>query len=395
MRLLVAILVLLISVSGFAQNRKKTTKRPIVKTAAKPTPRPAPKPVPAEEKFSDEDLSPKSAPVTGLESGETKYPLHSTLHNTPEGRAQLLGTIGMSFGSSSVETLNTPGGTSTDEYETKGIFSLIDLSYGVLSQLDVGLTFGYETSTQKNVSYKDTSGNIGVPLEPDAKTKGLYDPTVFASYRPIETDFVVDLGAALRLGFMGAERSTPEDTNLDPFQRGDKVSDSNFAKGSYGVELGARAGYHLSDRINLVAEVKGEYSFAGSQNYKSVLFGDVTMEQDADTEFSARADVEYFLTPRFIITPFGELAMNPKQKLNYRVGLQNTNSETAAFKTYSVGVMGSYLIQSDLALKAGYSYTSSESAKSQSSINGAPYTVDSNAKDRQKHSIIASVAYEF
>lgn len=351
MRLLVAILAVLISVEATAQARKKTTKRPAA-------------------------------------------PLHSTLYFTPHGKVGMQGELGFGFGSSTSESIN-PGITATDEYETSSIFTQVDVSYGILPRLEVGLEFGYATATQKNVAYRDSVGNAGVPLEPDAKVKGLYDPEVYATFRPIESDLTVELGGSLRLGFMSAERGSPENTDLDALDRAEKIGDSNVAEGSYGAALGARVGYQLFDQLTFVAALKGEYNFAGAATYKSSLAGDTNVEQDAYAEFSVRSDVEYSLTPEFIIAPFASLTLTPKQKMNFMQGAVNTNLESAGYKTYSVGIVGSYLLQSDLALKAGYAYTSSESSKTQSSTGGAAFVDESNLKDRESHSILAGVTLEF
>ena len=357
MRLLLAILVLCISIDGFAQARA----------------------------------------AVRSSGAKSKYPLHSTLHLTPTGRVGIQGDLGFVFGSSTLETLNSPGigQTATDENEINSFITQIDLSYGVLPQLEIGLELGYASSTQKNVSYRDTAGNINVPLEPDAKSKGLYDPEVYATFRPIESDLVIDLGGSLRLGFMSSERGTPDNTDLDVLGRADSTADSNNAEGSYGLTLGARAGYRLTERLNLAGAIKGEYNFAGTTTAKSSLTGETNLNQDAYLETSLRGEAEYFLTPEFAIMPFINLVMTPKRKYNFMQGAVNSKLETAGFKTYSVGILGSYLLQSELALKAGYGYSSPESAKVQSSTNGAAFVDVSNSKDRESHSLIASIAYEF
>lgn len=354
MRIFIAILIVLVSVSAQAQARTKT----------------------------------------GKSASAAKFPLHSTLYFVPESKVSIIGTAGVAFASSSIETFPGGGVTATDEIETNAMITQLNASYGIMPQLALGIEFGYGTSTQKNTSYRDSAGTFGVALEADVKNKGLLDPEVYAAYRPIESDLVVDLVGSLRLGFLSSEIGTSGDSG-DVDTRDDLASDGNLASGSYGLALKTRAGYKLSERLNLIGELKGEYNFASTQTVKSPVIGDLQLEGDANTEFSGRADVEFFLTPQFIVTPFAALIMNPKAKSHTLSGGVTTNIETDAFKTYRVGLVGSYLIQSGLALKAGYAYSSFESAKLQTSTGGAAFVVSNNTKDREAHTLTANIAYEF
>lgn len=321
-------------------------------------------------------------------STTSKHPINSVLYQVPHHKTEASGLLRILFGNSTIET---PVGvnTATDEYQTTKIENIYEADYGVLPNLSLGLNLGYASSNIKNSNYTN-SGGVVAPLEPSVKDSGLTDPNILLNYRLMDSSFVVDLIGNLRMAFIGATRGVATDTNADG--QGDVASNGNAASGSYAAKVGGRVGWELFTDLNLIGTLNVEYNFDGQVTYKDSI-GERVVDNDAYTSFAPRIEAEYFMTKEFALNPFLQVQFDPKKKSQSTQTGVNTNIEKQGAKTISLGINGSYLISNDLALKAGYSYLSIESAKTTSTTGGLP--VVQNAKDLDAHVIFAQLMYEF
>lgn len=325
-------------------------------------------------------------------SSSESRPLNSVLYHVPHKKTEASGSLGILFGNRTQETLGTVLGTQTQEYQSTRFDNTYELNYGVLPNLSIGANIGYSSKTEKNTSYTDTAGTPNAPLAPTIKDSGITDPSLLLDYRLLDSDFVVDVSGLLRLGFIGAERGTAVDTNADGIQ--DTGTNGNAGSGSYGVSAGVRAGYAIMSDLNLIAGLRVNYNFDGQVTYKNPT-ADYVVDTDSYMSFAPRFEAEYFITPEFSLNPFLSIDFNPKTKSRYtQVGV-TTELDIEAAKTFTVGLMGNYLISSDLALQGGYSYLSIESAKTQASTAGGPFIAFTNAKDLDAHRLLARLNYEF
>lgn len=323
-------------------------------------------------------------------ASKSDHPVHSILNFTPHGKFQVEGDLAVGFGAFTRET--TGALIQFEEFETTTIINEYAFEYGVLPQLAIGMNIGYLSSAEKNTSYRDSLNSFGVPLQPDVTDKGITDPELTARFRILDGSLVADVNGALRLAFMDAERGSAFDS-ADGDSQEELAKDGNSASGSYAATVGGAVGLQISDRLLALALLNVEYNFAGQVTLKQE--SDIVADTDAYTTFTPRIEAQYLLTPEFALHPYFEVEVGSKQKLDFLLLGSSIQVEQDAANVYTLGLQGDYLLIPELAIRAGYAWSTIDSAKVRQRTNNGPAIETTNAKDRDIHAINIGAIFQF
>lgn len=191
------------------------------------------------------------------------------------------------------------------------------LSYGVMDNLSVGLSVGYDL-----VADVEWDGNV------TSKLNGMKDPSLALSYRALNDGMMLDLNLGLEMGFQDKE--------------------DNATRGGHTVKFGT----DLSKKWGAF-ELMGELNFAYLMEAK-------TKETDETTTYDPSLDIELTIAGQYAVTNelyimgragyahIGEVDSKTKEDIG------TTKETTESYGKIAFGLGAKYAVNSDMSVSIGH-----------------------------------------